>query len=94
MEYGFYLTFCSIKTSQNKSHKNKNLSRGHDQVCEMKLESFLKESLKYQTIKATNHYGGGFISQGQSFVVDNNQKIFVKQNSEVIVSNLMFLPYF
>ena len=51
----------------------------------MKLEEFLKKSLNFKTVKATSHYGGGCISQGQSFEVDDGKKIFVKQNSDKIV---------
>ena len=52
----------------------------------MKLEEYLKEKLNYQNCRGTNHYRSGDISQGRTFVVDNNEKIFVKQNSENIVS--------
>ena len=52
----------------------------------MSLENFLKQNLNFQNVKATNQFGGGCISQGQTFIVDDNKKIFVKQNSEAIVS--------
>ena len=52
----------------------------------MKLEEFLKKALNVKTVKATSHYGGGCISQGQTFEIDNGQKIFVKQNSDKNVS--------
>ena len=54
----------------------------------MKIEEILKKSLGYGVVKPTRHYGGGCISQGQSFEVDNGQKVFVKQNSDRVVSIL------
>ena len=63
----------------------------------MKIEEILKKSLGYGVVKPTRHYGGGCISQGQSFEVDNNgQKVFVKQNSGRVVSilKIMFLFLF
>ena len=50
------------------------------------MEEFLKKSLNFKTVKGTNQFGFGGISQGQTFVVDDNRKIFVKQNSDSVVS--------
>ena len=55
----------------------------------MKIEEILKKSLGYGVVKPTRHYGGGCISQGQSFEVDNGQKVFVKQNSGRVVSSIL-----
>ncbi len=60
----------------------------------MKLEEFLKKSLNCQSVKPTNHFGGGCISQGQSFVVDHDKKIFVKQNPDKSVSRRGLTRYF
>ena len=51
------------------------------------MEEFLKKSLNFKAVKGTNQFGFGGISQGQTFVVDDNQKIFVKQNSDPVVSS-------
>ena len=51
----------------------------------MRLEDFLKKNLGFEKVSGTNYRRGGDISQGQSFLVDGYQKIFVKQNSEQVV---------
>ena len=55
------------------------------------MEQFLKKSLNLKNVKATNQFGGGCISQGQTFNVDDDKKIYVKQNSEAIVSTYVGL---
>ena len=48
------------------------------------MDHFLKTSLNLQNVQATNQFGGGCISQGQTFIVDDNNKIYVKQNSNIV----------
>ena len=48
------------------------------------MEHFLKTSLNLQNVQATNQFGGGCINQGQTFIVDDNNKIYVKQNSNIV----------
>ena len=52
----------------------------------MKIEEILKKSLGYSIVKPTGHRGGGCINQGESYEVDGGKKVFVKQNSDRIVS--------
>ena len=47
----------------------------------MKLEELLKTRLNFKSVKATNYRRGGDISSGQTYLVDNDQKIFVKSNA-------------
>ena len=47
----------------------------------MKIEDLLKKELNFKTVKATNYRRGGDISSGQTFIVDNEQKVFVKSNT-------------
>ena len=53
----------------------------------MKIEELLKRSLGYSVVKPTGHRGGGCISQGESYEVDGGKRVFVKQNSDKIVSD-------
>merc|ERR1712156_145410 len=55
----------------------------------LKMEEFLKKSLNFKTVKGTNQFGFGGISQGQTFVVDDNRKIFVKQNSDSVAKVML-----
>ena len=48
------------------------------------MDNFLKTSLNLQNVRATNQFGGGCINQGQTFIVDDNKKIYVKQNSNIV----------
>ena len=57
----------------------------------MKIEEILKKSLGYSVVKPTGHRGGGCINQGESYEVDGGKKVFVKQNSDKIVSDLDYL---
>ena len=47
----------------------------------MKIEELLKTRLNFKSVKATNYRRGGDISSGQTYLVDNDQKVFVKSNS-------------
>ena len=47
----------------------------------MKIEEILKKELNFKTVQATSYRRGGDISSGQTFIVDNDQKVFVKSNS-------------
>jgi len=47
----------------------------------MKIEDLLKKELNFKTVKATNYRRGGDISSGQTFLADNEQKVFVKSNT-------------
>ena len=53
----------------------------------MKIEEILKKSLGYSVVKPTGHRGGGCINQGESYEVDGGKRVFVKQNSDKIVSD-------
>lgn len=72
----------------------KKIKTSLDERKTMKLEELLKKNLNFKTVSSTNYRGGGCISQGQSFDVDEGRKIFVKQNSENIVRHLFFLAEF
>ena len=48
------------------------------------MDNFLKTSLNLRNVQATNQFGGGCINQGQTFIVDDNKKIYVKQNSNIV----------
>ena len=50
----------------------------------LNMEKFLKTSLNLRNVQATNQFGGGCINQGQTFIVDDNNKIYVKQNSNIV----------
>ena len=50
----------------------------------LNMEKFLKTSLNLRNVQATNQFGGGCINQGQTFIVDDNNKIYVKQNSDIV----------
>ena len=50
----------------------------------LNMDNFLKTSLNLRNVQATNQFGGGCINQGQTFIVDDNKKIYVKQNSNIV----------
>ena len=58
----------------------------------MKLEEYLKTSLKYQNVQNTGRGGGGCISQGETYQVTREdgkrELIYVKRNTAAGVSSI------
>jgi hypothetical protein len=81
-------TYCVLQLlSCDVTDQNKN--KPELENTKMKLTEYLKQSLGYSTIKATGRIRSGDISQGETFIVDNDQQIFVKQNSNAAVSPIV-----
>ena len=51
----------------------------------MRIEEILKSNLGVKSVQATGYGGGGCISQGQAFILDGNEKVFVKINERAKV---------
>ena len=83
----------TFKTSNDVTDVNK---RGQFRQCsavakknedvkkDLNMDNFLKTSLSLRNVQATNQFSGGCINQGQTFIVDDNNKIYVKQNSNIV----------
>ena len=51
----------------------------------MKLEELLRSALGCESVRSTGRGGGGCISQGQAFVIDDKDQVFVKENDKAKV---------
>ena len=54
------------------------------------MEEEIKKLVKTSLLKATGESGGGCISSGKKYEIDNGQFIFVKTNNKKDVSNHCF----
>ena len=52
----------------------------------MRIEEILKSNLGVKSVQATGYGGGGCISEGQAFILDGNEKVFVKINKRAKVT--------
>ena len=70
---------CRLSSECSSVQKNEDVEKEN-----LNMEKFLKTSLNLRNVQATNQFGGGCINQGQTFIVDDNNKIYVKQNSNIV----------
>lgn len=56
----------------------------------MKFEDFLRTALSCKSVRPTGRGGGGCISRGQGFLIDEKDSVFVKENGQAKVWNLTF----
>jgi protein-ribulosamine 3-kinase len=49
------------------------------------MEELVRTALGCQSVRATGRGGGGCISQGQVFIVDDKDQVFVKENEKAKV---------
>ena len=51
----------------------------------MRLEEFLRSALNCKSVRSGGRSGGGCISQGQAFLIDEKDLVFVKENEKIKV---------
>ena len=59
----------------------------------MRFEDFLRSALSCKSVRSTGRGGGGCISRGQTFILDEKEYIFVKENDQAKVKIIFCFSY-